>query len=193
MQNQDLQELELVEGIKQHDQESFRQVVEKYQRMVFTTCMGVVHDQADAEDLTQDVFVEVYQSIDKFRQESRLSTWIYRIAINKSLNLARKKKTRGWIKRIENFMSGETNKAYEVPDQDPQPSDQLQNKEQAAVLHQTIDALPENQRVAFTLHKYDDLSYKEIAEVMDLSLSAVESLIHRARKNLQKKLVNYYK
>jgi len=175
----------------QGDQSAFRILVEQYQVPVRNICAGIVRDRHEAEDLAQEVFVEIYKSIRNFRGESRLSTWIYRVAVNKSLNFKRKKNRQLWLKPLEDFFTGEKNS--DLHDPDSQPSYPLENQQRSQHLYKAMDTLPENQRVAFILNKYDDLSYKEISEVMGISLSGVESLIHRAKVNLQKKLWDCFK
>lgn len=185
-----MSENQLIEQIIRGDEAAFKQLVDEYNNMVIRTCNGFVHDRDDAHDLAQDVFVEVLESIHKFRRESKLSTWLYRMAVNKSLNFVSKQKRKQWFSTIENAMSG---KSFDVVDENNKSDGNLINTERAKVLHDAIASLPENQKIAFMLSNYEELSYKEIADVMDVSLSAVESLIHRARKGLQKRLVNYYK
>ena len=184
----------LIERIKNKDHQAFKELFNKFRTKVFNTCMGFLHNKDDAEDITQEVFIEVYQSIEKFRSESKLSTWLYRIAVNKSLNFIRDNKKAQWIKSIESFFTGERKQELHVADDiGSQPEKLIENTEKAKLLHNAINSLSKNQKIAFTLNKYEDMSYKQISEIMDLSLSSVESLIHRARINLQKKLLNYYK
>lgn len=180
---------ELIEKIKNNDQEAFRQFVDRYYPLVLRTCVGFVHSLADAEDLAQEVFVEVYKSVGRFRKESKISTWIYRIAVNKSLNFIRDNKKFSFFSSIETLLRKEESGALESNED----VSSLEKDESEKVLHKAIDSLPKNQRIAFTLNKYDDLSYKEVAEIMDVSIASVESLIHRAKKNLQKKLVGYFR
>ncbi len=185
---------ELVNRLKQNDQEAFRHLVENYQQMVINTCNSLLHNIEDAEDVAQEVFVEVYRSIDNFRAEARLSTWLYRISVNKSLNHIRGQKINKWISGIgQVFSSNEpvVNTLTDNPENEPQRS--MEQKERAVILNRAIDGLPENQRIAFTLSQYEDLSYKEISAVMDVSVSSVESLLFRARRNLRKKLIKAYK
>lgn len=171
------------------DENAFRELVETYQQIVFRTCMGVLHVTRDADDVTQEVFIEVFQSVGKFRADSKISTWLYRIALNKSLNHIRDNRKH----KPSRFSSFERNPevsgsvAIEGPDQI------LQNKEKKKILDQAIDSLPEKQKKAFILNKYENLSYKEIAQVMKLSVSSVESLLFRAKQNLQKKLLDCYR
>ena len=182
----------LIDKILEGDQLAFKELVEKYQTMIINTCIGFLHDKQDAEDIAQEVFVEVFYSLGKFRKEAKLSTWLYRIAVNKSLNFLRSKKRRQWIQRFEDAM-GIGRPGQTEPIETRHPGVEMETNEEAAMLHVTINSLSENQRIAFTLNKYEDLSYSEIADVMGVSVSSVESLIHRAKINLQQKLMNYYK
>lgn len=156
--------------------------------MVFRTCMGVLHDSGDADDVTQEVFIEVFRSMGKFRADAKISTWLYRIALNKSLNFIRDNRKHGALS-----LSGTPPNDALAAHRTDGPEEVLQNKEKKKILEQAIDSLPAKQKKAFVLSKYDDLSYKEIAEVMKLSVSSVESLLFRARQNLQKKLLDCYR
>ena len=185
---------DLIQRLIGRNETAFREFVEKYQSMVFNTCYNLLRHTNDAEDITQEVFIEVLESIHQFRSESKLSTWLYRIAINKSFNHLRKGKRKSIISSIGSIFSGENNKPFEIEDPSALDTpDTITYKDRSKVMKQAIDSLPENQRIAFTLNKFEELSYQEIAEVMNLSLSSIESLIHRAKLGLQKKLVNFYK
>ena len=187
---------ELVSRIISNDEHAFRLLVEKYQTMVINTCFGFIHNQEDAQDLAQDVFIEVLRSINNFRNEAKISTWLYRIAVNKSLNFIRGKNKYKWFRKaLADFQTKKQLTDESVPEltDNDTPDSLIENKERAEVLHSAVNALPENQKIAFVLNNFEELSYKEIAEVMNVSLSAVESLLFRARKNLQAKLINYYK
>lgn len=189
-----MSESEIIQKLQQGDEKAFRQLVEKYQQLVVNTCFGLVHNTQDAEDIAQDVFIEVYRSISNFRADSKLSTWLYRISVNRSLNFIRDNKRRKMAQSIEGVFSfGKEKLSNVLPEKGASPDSEFENNERAAILHKAIDSLPENQRIAFTLNKYDDLSYKEIADVMETSVSSIESLIYRAKKNLQKKLFTCYK
>jgi len=163
-------------------------LVDNFQVKVYNICFSLLHSVHDAEDVTQEVFIEVIQNLSKFRGDSELGTWIYRIAVNRSLNFIRKNKKFKWWKQVDDFLSF-SNKDYIEPSESVQPAER---DEERKMLYRAIDALPENQRIAFTLNKIDELSYNEVAGIMDLSHAAVESLLHRARLNLQKSLKKYY-
>ena len=175
---------------KQYADEDFADIVSVCQQMVYNTALGIVQNEEDAEDVTQEVFLKVYEGLKSFRNESSLSTWIYRITITTSLDFEKQKKRQkrgGLMQRV--FGYGETE---EKPDFF-HPGVALDKKEDAAVLFMAMKKLPEKQRTAFLLHKMEGLTNKEIAAVMKTSLLAVESLQVRAKNNLRNYLKDYYK
>lgn len=185
---------ELIRGIILRDNAAFREIVNLYEQHVIRTCYSLVHDDMDARDLAQEVFIEILNSAGLFRGNAKLSTWIYRIAVNKSLNHLKKQKRRQFFTRIGLRSSGssENSEIENSHDEKSGADASLMDKEMRKVLHLAITSLPVNQKIAFTMNKYEELPYQEIAEVMNISLSSVESLIHRAKLNLQKKLACYY-
>ncbi|MDZ7741358.1 MAG: RNA polymerase sigma factor [Bacteroidota bacterium] len=188
-----MDQTELIEQIKAGDHQAFRQLTEHYYPLVLKTSNSFVHNEEDAQDLSQEVFLEVYQSIHKFRKEAVISTWIYRITINKSLNFIRDRKRKQFWGSLD-MLSGKTGHKDENLLSNPgdNPGD-IEIIERKRILYNSVENLPKNQRIAFTLNKMDEMPYKQVAEVMDVSLSSVESLIHRARKNLQERLYKYYR
>jgi RNA polymerase sigma-70 factor (ECF subfamily) len=189
-----MDEAQLIKGIQQGDRKSFQILVETYQRMVVNTCFGIVHNQADAEDLAQDVFLEIFRTAENFRVDSKISTWLYRIATNRSLNLIRNNKRKRFFQSIEETFTGGRNRTSEISEsRGDQPDQNIADQQRSDLLHRAMDRLPEKQRIAFTLNKYEELPYQQIAEVMEISLASVESLIHRAKKNLQEQLLDCYK
>ncbi len=179
-------ELDLIERLKRGDESAFRILVEQYQDLVYNTALGIVQNESDAEDVAQEVFIQVYRSIGSFKSEAKLSTWIYRITTTRALDLLRVRKSKkrfGLLKRL--WETAEESPMENIQDFN-HPGVSLERKEAAAQLMTAIAQLPENQKVAFVLHKLEGLSYLEIAEVMGNTLPAVESLMHRARLNLRK-------
>lgn len=162
--------------------------------MVLNTCYRFVLNREDAEDIAQEVFLEAYRSLDSFRQESKLSTWLYRIAVTKSLDHLRKKKRKKRFSSLKRVM-GFNDPAEELalPSSIETPAEVLSGSERTKILQSALDSLPDNQKTAFLLSKYDGYSNQEIADVMQTTVSAVESLVHRAKKNLQKKLEKHYR
>ncbi len=180
---------EVIKLILQGDKEKFRKLVEQYQQMVFRTCMGFLHNKDDADDLTQDVFIQAYQSLHRFKGDSAFSTWLYRIAVNASLNKIRKSPLKLILQRFDNStgFKNETEKYLSVSTEED-PENILIRQEHIEWVRRALDTLPENQRTAIVLSKYDDLSQKEIAEIMNTTEGAVEALMQRAKKNLREKL-----
>ena len=167
-------------------------MVELYQGKVYNTALGLLQDSGLAEDITQEVFVKVYTSVLSFNEQSSLSTWIYRITVNKCLDYLRsqnRQKRQGIFTSLFQKDSGEPiNDAVDFI----HPGIKLDQKENAKYLFQAIKSLPENQKTAFILVHIEELPQKEIAEIMNLSLKAVESLLQRAKENLRKKLDPIY-
>jgi RNA polymerase sigma factor (sigma-70 family) len=185
-----LSDQELILLLKKGDGQAFKTLVETWQDMVFNTILGMVQDEQEAEDLSQEVFVQIFQSIKQFRGDSKLSTWMYRIAVTKSLDWTRKKKAKKRINLMKSLIG--------FGDKEPQPIEfmhpgiVMENKESARELFKAMQLLPENQRVALTLIKVEGLSYEEVAAVLGLTIKAVEALMHRAKENLRKLLKDYY-
>jgi RNA polymerase sigma-70 factor (ECF subfamily) len=177
----------IIKEILQGDKDKFRLLIEKYQEMVFRTVMGFVHNKEDADDLTQEIFIQVYQSLERFKGNSAFSTWLYRIAINASLNKIRRSPLKIIFQRFDATPDEKKNQGP-AKDSGEDPEDILIRQEQAEWVKRALDTLPENQRTAIVLSKYDDLPQKEIAQIMNISEGAVESLLQRAKNNLRKKL-----
>lgn len=169
--------------------ESFEDIVTTWQDMVYNTALSIVQQEEDAEDITQEVFVKVYEQQKNFRQEAQFSTWIYRITINAALD-AEKKKSRakhgGLLKRMFSISENEE------PAHFNHPGVLMDKKEHAAMLFKALKKLPEKQRLVFTLKKMEGLSNNEIAEILKTTNTAIESLMARAILNLRKLLKVYY-
>jgi RNA polymerase sigma-70 factor (ECF subfamily) len=167
-------------------EQDFQNLYNQYHIMVYNMVLHYLQNTQEAEEITQDVFVQVYHSLEQFNQKSSLKTWIYRIALNKCHDLIKHKNSR---KRWFIFGAKSQNEHdYLNHSNFEHPGILLENKEKAALLYQTINTLPENQKTAFVLSKIEGLSNPEIAEVMNLSVSAIESLVFRAKASLQEKL-----
>ncbi|HRY31833.1 MAG TPA: sigma-70 family RNA polymerase sigma factor [Bacteroidales bacterium] len=185
---------ELIKKLLANERDAFRELVNLYQDRVVRTAAGLLPTYQDAEDIAQEVFVEIYRSLHAFRHDARLSTWIYRITVNKAINLQKRNKRKQWITSLESwFHSAGNDDGGRDSDRSYQADHPIQNAETARVLDQALNALPDKQRIAFTLHKVEGLPHREIADIMQVSIPSVESLIFRARVNLQKSLAGYYK
>ena len=182
-------ESEIINSILSGDKSAFGLIVKKYQGMITNTCYSFLMNKEDAEDVAQETFIEAFIAIGKFKENSKISTWLYRIAVNKSIDFLRKKN------RIKRFALLSNIFSYEIEIEDlntNNPQEVIESQERLAILNSAINLLSKNQNIAFRLSKFDKLSGKEISEIMNLSLSSVESLIHRAKENLKRILYNYY-
>lgn len=165
------------------DRSALRSLYELFSEKVYNTALSYAQNKEDAEEITQDVFTSVFRNAAKFKGESAVNTWIYRITVNTSLNHLKRKKRNSFLKfgKIE----------LEQPDFE-HPGVLLENKENAKRLFLVIDALPDTQKTAFILSYIEDLPRQEVADVMGVSLKAVESLLQRGKKNLRIKLEKEY-
>ncbi len=176
-------ESEIIQAITKGNQKAFRKLYELFSEKVYNASLSYAHNIQDAEEITQDVFTNIFKNIAKFKGEAALSTWIYRITVNASLN---------HIKREKRFAFFKLNKSEsDRPDFD-HPGVLLENKDNASVLFKVIYTLPESQKTAFILSYVEGLPRQEVADVMEISLKAVESLLQRAKQNLRKKLEKLY-
>jgi RNA polymerase sigma-70 factor, ECF subfamily len=179
-------EKDLLKRLKAADRSAFNELVLLYSGKVLNTCYRFLLDKADAEDISQEVFIEVFQSIKSFRGDSQLSTWIYRIAVTKSLDEIKKKKRN---KRIASF-----GKTLHLDDfihwigGGQMPDSSINEAERMKEVMQALEKLPENQRAAFTLSKIEGYSNMEIADIINTTTEAVESLIYRAKKTVSQEL-----
>lgn len=172
---QQISDKELVQAILNGDTERYAEVVERYQQLVTNICYKLAGNKIDVEEVVQTVFVELYFSLTRFRFQAQLTTYIYKLTLNtvtKTLN--KNKRYEQWDNKLDNNFCT------------PAIDDTMVKDERTRELYAAIDRLKYEQRVALMLHCFDDMSYKEVAEVMEVSLSKVETLIFRAKKNLKK-------
>jgi RNA polymerase sigma-70 factor (ECF subfamily) len=158
--------------------------------MVFNLALNYVQNVEDAEEITQDVFVSVYQSLHSFQENSSLSTWMYRITINKSLDFLKSKQRKKRFALLTSLFFDNNNDLKHHPPEYNHPGVLLEHKEALGKLFKVINELPNKQKTALILHKIEQKSQAEVAEIMNISLKAAESLIQRAKTNLSKKLDN---
>lgn len=178
-----------IEDLISKNPQAFRNFVDENKKRVINICFSFLHDQNDSEDVAQEVFIEIFNSIANFRKDANINTWLYRIAVNKSLDFIRKKNRK---KRATKVLSifGLSSKDNDSIIDDANPYKLMVHKEKADSIQKAIDKLPENQKAVFILNKIENRSYKEIADVLGTSVSAVDSLFQRAKKNLQKFLLS---
>lgn len=165
---------------------NFNSVYNEYHLLVYNVALNYAQNIEDAEEITQDVFLKVHESLSDFKENSSIKTWLYRITINQSLDFIKRKNSK---KRFFIFGKKSQNE-FELTNVSnfEHPGILLEQQEDAKVLFLVINTLPENQKTAFILSKVDGLSNPEVSEIMEMSISAVESLVFRAKKELKEKL-----
>ena len=182
---------ELIEQLKKGDELAFTKLVDEWQDMVYNTALGIVQNADDADDIAQEVFIQVYQSVSSFKGESKFSTWLYRITVSKALDHEKKKKRKKRFGFVQGLFGGHEEDQLHPVDFN-HPGVELEKKERANELFNALKEIPDKQRIAFTLHKLEGQSYLEVAEIMNTTLYAVESMMSRAKINLRKELNKYY-
>ncbi|MEP6927880.1 MAG: RNA polymerase sigma factor [Ginsengibacter sp.] len=185
-------ETDLIALLKQKDRAAFKSIVDTWQDMVYNTALGILQNTEDAEDVTQEVFIQVFQSVSSFKGESKFSTWVYRITVSKAMDHIRMKTRKKRFAFIQSFYGKNDQLIIDPPDFF-HPGIGIENKENAVILFRAMKQLSPNQKTAFVLNKIEGLSYLEISEIMKLSNSAVDALLHRAKTNLRRILKDYYK
>ena len=188
-----MQDKELLNKIKSGDINAFKQLFETYQASIYNLCYRFVGTEEEAEDLCQEVFFKIYRAARTFKHKSKLSTWIYRITVNLCLNYKRKHKRFNFL-TLDNTEDKSQHKPTDlsIPPAD-HPDIILEQKEKELIVQKAINSLPKNQRLALILQRYEGMSIQEIAELLDCTASSIQSRLARAKENLAKKLLPYFK
>jgi RNA polymerase sigma-70 factor (ECF subfamily) len=178
----------LVEQFQDGDRDSFDELVNRYEQKIYNLCCRFLNQNEDADDAAQEIFIKAYYSLDHFNRRARFSTWLYRIAVNHALNVQRSRRRKQWLRSLSMISKIENDKIIQVHDQTEDPHSRLEKKEEIERVRQALDRLPEEQRIIVYLHRFQELSYKEIADILGLRLSTVESRLFHAKKRLTKLL-----
>ena len=185
-----MKEQEHIHELRLGSENAFRWLVNHYRNRVYNTVLNILQQEEEAQDAAQETFIQIFESVAKFKEESSLATWIYRIAVRKALDKLRKRKLIKGLQVILPWWMPEEKKKDN--NSFIHPGVLAENKEKAGILFNAISTLPINQQVAFTLIKVQCMDYKEAAGIMEQSIKGIESLVSRAKANLQKKLAIYY-
>lgn len=180
--------------VKRGDRAAFAELVEKYKQPLFNFICRTLRDEVESEDLAQNVFLQVYKSRQRYQHTAKFSTWLFTIARNLCLNEIRRR-TRHPAESIEESHAENEDQPQRQYEEKKVflPVENVLHSELAQKIEEALAELPENQRTAILLCRQDELSYEEIAEILDCSLSATKSLIHRGRETLKEKLKPYLK
>ncbi len=182
-------DVELVRRFKSGDRSAYAEIVRRYQHRIFTLCVRWIGDERTAEDLSQDVFIALYRSLDDFRGDAQLSTWIYRVAINhcKNRRMYQKRRATDRHEPLEGSR-GDDEPARELPHGGPSTDAGAYTTEAERTVRAALDQLDEDARSIIVMRDIDDLSYEEIADVLDLPRGTVKSRLNRARAELARVL-----
>ncbi len=177
-------ESQLVSLLKQGREDAYRVLIQKYQKMVFRIAYGITLDHEESLDITQDVFLKVYQNIQRFEQKSKLSTWLHRITVNACLNWKRrwKRRLRWHHQSFDEVLQQDT---IEPESDKERPEDRYLKKEFSRRIQDGLLKLPEDARTVFVLKEIEGLSYEEIAETLNIKRGTVSSRLFYARKRLR--------
>lgn len=190
MSNRKLSDSQLVRAAKRGDRSAFGELVRRYESKIYRLARRMTPSDQDAEDVVQEAFVKAYRSLGEFREKSKFSTWLYRIAVNLSLMKLRRKRLE--VISLDQKMSTDDGEmVIEFEDQSPDPLRRLLEKETATVLDRAIDSLSPSYRAVFVLRHVEGFSTEETARILKTSVAAVKSRLHRARLALQEKLFEY--
>jgi RNA polymerase sigma-70 factor (ECF subfamily) len=178
--------------VKTGDDSAFEYLVQKYRRPMVSFMFRMAHNSAAAEDLAQEVFLRVYRSRESYEASAKFTTWLYRIATNLAVNHARDTRH----ERPENMVNldeadSDTGQTPDLADSTPTIEEDIVRQERLTAIRQKVQALPERQRMAVAMHKYQQMDYKQIAEVLKLSESATKSLLFRAYETLREQLKEF--
>ena len=184
---------DLMARIAEGDEDAFEILVNRHQTSVLNLIYRFIGDRTQAKDLAQEVFIRVWQAAKSYEPKAKFTTWIYRITANLCLNELKSARRRRWFQFHRSDEDSENTIEETLSDGSPSAEDLLLAKERSRQISDALQSLPDNQRMALILKRYDDLSYQEIAQIIGCSVSAVESLLVRAKRTLQEKLKNFEK
>ncbi len=180
------QDLELMLRVREGDELSFEVLLRHYRLPLVNYFNRMLRDRALAEDLAQEVFLRVYKARLRYRPDARFTTWLYRIATNLALNALRDRKDTEPVN--EPAGAEEAPRPFPFVDSRPSAEQHLIETDRRRLVRQAVGALPENQRAAVILHKYEGIEYRQISKILGVSVSAVKSLLFRAYENLRVRL-----
>lgn len=179
---------ELVAQALKGDERAFRSLLSRYERAVYNICLKMVRDREEARDLAQEAFTKVFSMLDRYNPSYAFSNWLFKITSNLCIDSMRKRRVSTLpMDQPVQSSEGEFERQYASPTDGPDKT--LLKKERMAMLARVIDSLPDHYRIMIVLRHQQDLSYDEIAEVLDVPLGTVKARIHRAREMLKNRLV----
>ncbi len=187
-----MQDEQLIRAVAAGDMQAFKQLYELFKDRVYNTCLSHLQSIPEAEEATQDVFLEIHKASSGFKATAKVSTWIYRITVNKCIDRIRYRSRQKRFAFVSSIFNKDTGELVHDPAEFNHPGIVYEQKENAKKLFAAIDQLVDNQKTAFILKQVEGLPQKDIADIMNMTEKAVESLIQRAKANLRKMLGEMY-
>lgn len=187
-------DIHLVEGLKKKDLHAFEEFFNQYHRKIFGLIYRLTKNEADAQDLTQEVFLKIFEKVDTFEGRSAFSSWIYRIAVNTSFMKLRVQRNQPQVS-LDSVLPHFLDSGYQkeaVKDWSRRADDQMLKQESKQVIYTAIDKLPDKEKIVFILRDVEELPTEKVGEILDLTVPAVKSRLHRARLILRKRLSQYF-
>jgi RNA polymerase sigma-70 factor (ECF subfamily) len=191
-----IEEKALLKGLRSGDTQAYEEVTERFAPQIYRLAYGITQDAMDAQDITQDVMLTIFRRVDDFEGRSSIQTWLYRIAVNSSLDRVRSRQRRQETVSIDDYLPSFTSDgmhAEEIVDWSELPLDHLLMHEAHQRLQESIESLPEDLKVVLIMKDVEGFHLKEICDILELSLPAVKSRLHRARLVLRGMLSSYFK
>lgn len=186
-------EEKLIKNIQSGDLCCFEELYNIYKDLVYSVCLKFLDNKNEADDVSQDIFIKVYYNIKSFRFDSKFSTYLYKISVNHCLNLLRKERRVKLLSLDAIFSRSWPDNQVDISDESMDLEKIISQKEAENIIENAINSLPEKQKIAIILSKFEELSYSEIAMILGCTISSVESLLFRAKQNLSRKLYKYFK
>lgn len=179
---------QLVELAVSKDSEAFGEIVKRWERKIFALCFGMLGREDDARDAAQEAFIAAYRNLSNFRGEAKVSSWLHRIAVNQCLTTKRRAKTRS-----EDFLNEESNEAERVfvAPEHRSPARTIEQAERSVIVRQAVTSLPLDLRQVIVMKEFEDMTFQEISETLELPLSTVKSRLYTALKQLRLKLERF--
>jgi RNA polymerase sigma-70 factor (ECF subfamily) len=181
----DLSDEQLVELAVSSDQEAFGEIVKRWERKIFALCFGMLAREDEARDAAQETFIAAYRNLSRFRGEAKVSSWLHRIAVNQCLTTKRRAKTRS-----EDFLDEEKNEEerFFVAPERNSPSRTTEANERLTLVRQAVTSLPSDLRQVIVMKEFEEMTFQEISDTLEVPLSTVKSRLYTALKQLRMKL-----
>lgn len=178
-------DLELIEKFGNGDEKAFEQLIIRYERKIYSICIYFLKNREDAEDAAQEIILKLYKKLGSFRKESAFSTWMNYVASNTCRDYLRKRKRNQVLYLDEDIRTDESSISRELPSEEDTPEECMEKKELGVLMQEALFKLKDDHKEILLMREYQELSYEEISEILEISVGTVKSRIYRARQDLK--------